>query len=208
MFTIYDPNGMQTPYVPGAIRNRRVEPTARVQALRSRKDKESDSHEDQGSPASPRGFHRSPGVDLNSPPRQRERATRASMIMTAPVFSLTADTPISLAARSMEEHRIHHVPVLSASAEVGGKLVGIVSDRDLLRSTGLFPLTAPVARVMTREVLTAAPETSIRDVARVLFEEGISAMPIVETGGELVGILTRSDILRAVIAQAPLHLWI
>jgi acetoin utilization protein AcuB len=57
-------------------------------------------------------------------------------------------------------------------------------------------------------VLTAHPDTSIRDIARVFFEERIGAVPIVDRGETLVGIVTRSDILRTILNSAPLELWV
>ena len=64
-----------------------------------------------------------------------------------------------------------------------------------------------VASIMKTNVLTARPATEIRSVANVMFKQRIGAMPIVDEGGKLVGILTRSDILKAVINRAPLELW-
>jgi len=61
---------------------------------------------------------------------------------------------------------------------------------------------------MTDRVLTAHPDTEIRTIARVLFEERIGAMPIVNEAGLPKGILTRSDILRTVMNQVPFELWI
>jgi acetoin utilization protein AcuB len=59
---------------------------------------------------------------------------------------------------------------------------------------------------MTSQVLTAHPDTSIRDIARVFFEERIGAVPIVDRGETLVGIVTRSNILRTILNSAPLEL--
>ena len=61
---------------------------------------------------------------------------------------------------------------------------------------------------MTDQVLTAHPDTEIRTIARVMFEERIGAMPIVSEAGTPVGIITRSDILRTVMNKVPFELWI
>ena len=91
--------------------------------------------------------------------------------------------------------------------------MGIVSDRELLEAAARLgdPGNAAgqetVGDLVEARVLTALPSTPIREIARILFEERIGAMPIVEYG-VLVGIITRSDILRALINHAALELWI
>lgn len=111
------------------------------------------------------------------------------------------------ARRAMEEHRINQLPVV-----VDGKLVGIVTDRDLrdafpsvyqsertrhrARPSGADPAAIPVEDVMSRNVITMAPGAFVADAARVMRRQRIGALPIVENG-HLVGILARSDVLDA-----------
>jgi acetoin utilization protein AcuB len=85
-----------------------------------------------------------------------------------------------------------------------GTIVGMLSDRELLANPWD---ERNVSARMATPVLTATPDASIRDIARVLIEERIGAMPIADDHGRLVGLLTRTDILRAVVARAPLELW-
>ena len=68
--------------------------------------------------------------------------------------------------------------------------------------------TPDVRDIMATPVLTAHADTEIREIARVLFEERIGAVPIVDSQGQLVGMVTRSDILRTIMNHAPLDLWI
>ncbi len=75
-----------------------------------------------------------------------------------------------------------------------GKLVGIISDRDLREHAGYVE----VRLVMTSEVLTVNPQTTVRQAARLLRERKIGGMPVME-GDELVGIITSSDLLGALI---------
>jgi CBS domain-containing protein len=101
--------------------------------------------------------------------------------------------------------------------------VGIVSDRDLLATRGEGPAAVDrpdasddanggadtTIRAITKtRVLTASRETAIRQIAFVMIEQRIGAMPIIDESGHLEGIITRSDILRAVVNQAPLELWV
>jgi acetoin utilization protein AcuB len=135
--------------------------------------------------------------------------------MTSPVLSLEAEASVAQAWAFIRQRRFRHVPVLDHSQ----KLVGILSDRDLLcEAAGLGTAHSPskpvedasrlIGEIMTTRVLTASPDTEIRQIARVLFDNHIGTMPIVDEGEYLIGLITRSDILRALIQHAPLDLWV
>ncbi len=148
-------------------------------------------------------------------PQQRRLAVSASQIMSSPVATLTPETTVAEAWELIRARGFRHIPILSG----GKELVGIISDRDLLLEFGgFFKTDAPqdktaqeqmtIQGMIKRKVLTASPDTEIREIARILFEERIGSMPIVDDNGSLVGILTRSDILRTLVNNAPLELWI
>jgi acetoin utilization protein AcuB len=116
---------------------------------------------------------------------------------------------IEHAREVMQEHRINQLPVVR-----GGELVGIVTDRDLrdaypsvladpLRKTTPNPHDVKVESVMTANVLTMAPDDGIVAAASLMRRERVGALPIVK-GKQLVGILTRSDLLDALIALGAL----
>jgi acetoin utilization protein AcuB len=109
----------------------------------------------------------------------------------------------------MEEHRINQLPVVRQD-----RLLGIVTDRDLrdaypsvladpLRKPAPEPHDVKVEAVMTGNVLTLAPTDGIVAAASLMRRERVGAVPIVE-GDRLVGILTRSDLLDALIAVGAL----
>ncbi len=104
---------------------------------------------------------------------------------------VTTDPQRSVAdARALlKRHRIRQVPVVR-----GGRLVGIVTDRDL-RSAAV---TKPVAEVMTARPFTLAPDASVDEAARLLRTYKIGALPVVD-GNELVGLITAADILDAFV---------
>jgi acetoin utilization protein AcuB len=136
-------------------------------------------------------------------------AVRAEQIMSAPVVSIAPDTRLDKARKMVRERRFRHVPVVDKD----GRIRGVVSDRDLFALPQMDDTQETlepkvVADIMTKKVLTATPETNIREIARVLFEERIGCMPIVDENDQVVGMITRSDILRALIKHAPLDLWI
>ena len=117
-------------------------------------------------------------------------------------------TSIKIAWKLIQERRIRHLPVVDE-----GRLVGIVTDRDLRR---VLPSPATsleihelhylldkitVSEVMTKDVITTAPFTAIPDAARTLLRNRIGALPVVE-GGMLVGILSQTDVLEALTSAA------
>jgi acetoin utilization protein AcuB len=93
--------------------------------------------------------------------------------------------------------------------------VGIISDRDLLRQVPELTATTSLnqathrklADLMTRRVVSAAPTTNIRDIARLMLDERIHAVPILDAHRRLVGMLTTHDLLSGIANHGPLELW-
>ena len=213
MFTIWDSTGVQTPYAPGVIRKRRVEHVDPVSPLHRRADHASVATEQESSSSkgqsAAQAYQEFSGTTL-----PRQPALQAKQIMTSPVFTLPPTTPLSEAWQIIQTNRFRHIPILSKA----GRLIGILSDRDVLHATIQMASTSsprsnrepatPIQDVMIKNILSATPETEIRTIARIMFEERIGAMPLVDATEEVVGILTRSDILRTVVNEAPFELWI
>ena len=139
-----------------------------------------------------------------APAKERKRAVVASDIMSSPVFCLQDDLPFEEAERIFKERQFRHVPVLSANR----KLVGILSDRDFFGAVS-HPSSAGklIKDRMVTNILTARPQTEIGAIAQVMISHRIGCLPILDQKGGLVGILTRSDILRAIVNHAPIELW-
>ena len=94
----------------------------------------------------------------------------------------------------MNHGRIRHMPVVE-----DGRVVGIISQRDLFRSaTSAVIKTIKVKEVMTEKVLTISPEASIQDAARLMIDNRIGCLPVVEAD-RLIGLVTKTDILRYVV---------
>ncbi len=143
-------------------------------------------------------------------PQQKKPATLAQDIMSAPVITLSPDAPLTEAWALMSKKGFRHVPLVSDQ----GRLVGILSDRDLLRFSRELAqdqeersLPQKVGQIMKTEVLTATPTTDITEIARVMLAERISALPIIDGAHHPVGMVTVSDILRALVNRARLELW-
>ena len=138
----------------------------------------------------------------------------AEEIMVTPVVTLKSSDALSIAMAYFKKHAIRHIPVLNSMGDIDG----IISDRDLLHFvsgvSGKYEqhqthlvLHTHINQVMTPEVLTASTDTDIRYIARLFVERRIGAMPIVRNN-KLAGIITRSDILSAVMRHFNLEIWV
>lgn len=78
----------------------------------------------------------------------------------------------------------------------GGRIVGIVTERDVLHTVavGKDVNSVVVADVMTRDVITTTPDTPVRDAARIMAQHWIRHLPVVDDDGQLVGIVSQRDI--------------
>jgi acetoin utilization protein AcuB len=131
-----------------------------------------------------------------------------SRSMTRRVVTVGPETPIFDTLELMTQNRIRHVPVV----ESDGKLIGIVSDRDLRSALplryfqeGIGPeekakLQGLRAKdIMTRKVLTISPGYTIQDALLMIQNSNVGALPVVDDEGRLKGILSVRDLLRAFI---------
>jgi len=120
-----------------------------------------------------------------------DRATVAHW-MTAHPYALAPEEPLTAACTQMQQHKIRSLPVVE-----GGKLLGIVTDRDV--RTHLKYLESTTARqAMTTALLTVTPSMSIWDAARILRERKVGALPVLQDD-QVVGIISTSDLLEALI---------
>jgi acetoin utilization protein AcuB len=119
--------------------------------------------------------------------------------MTSSPHSIGRDQSLAAAHRMMREHRIRHLPVLEA-----GKLVGVISDRDLHLAETLKDVDAervPVEDAMTPTPYAVAPTTPVAEVAREMAEQKIGSAVVME-GRKIVGVFTVTDALRALARYA------
>ena len=106
----------------------------------------------------------------------------------------------------MKDHGIRRLPVVAHDQVVGIVTLGDVreaspSDASTLSIWELNYLWAQlkVEQVMTRQVLTIAPEALILDAAQIMLDKKVSGLPVVDAQGHLVGIITESDIFRMLV---------
>jgi len=116
--------------------------------------------------------------------------------MTAHPQTIPPETPIQDAAERMRHGRFRHLPVTEDI-----HLVGIVTERDLHVHDGpdaAMQRNRPVRAVMTREVISVAPDDPIEQAARLMLENKVGCLPVLENG-QLAGIITESDLFRAFV---------
>jgi CBS domain-containing protein len=116
-------------------------------------------------------------------------------LMTTAVISLQEGATIRRADADMRLAEIRHLPVVDS----GGHVVGVVSDRDLLRALSRRGTAVAVAKVMTRHVRTVSPGTPARRAAEIMLAQKIGCLPVVGDEQELVGIVTETDFLRLAV---------
>ena len=110
--------------------------------------------------------------------------------MTKEPIVITADVLLSEAQEKMRRGGFRRLPVVAE-----GKLVGIITDRDLRAHVGYLERTR-VNGVMTEKVRTVSPATTLEEAAQILLKFQISGLPVVDNG-RLVGIITTSDVMKA-----------
>lgn len=186
-------NGQFTPYIHSApdVWHGRVSPVNKLEAPRAQEIN-----------------HHAPETDtIHHPPKARvnayEQQTKsfekskkriyARDIMSSPSHFVFTTTPLSEAMSEMKKFGFRHILVFNSDE----KLAGIISDRELI---GARP-EASCESVMIPKVLVGLQDSRIQDMAHLMLQEKINALPIINDKHVVVGIITQSDILRYVIGS-------
>ncbi len=146
-------------------------------------------------------------------------------IMTRDPITVRPDTPLKEVIKILADRRISGLPVIDAA----GKLLGVISETDLMwQETGVTPpayimvldsviflqnpttyerdlhkaLGQTVEEVMSREgIITVTPDKPLREAARIMNKHKVHRLPVLDAAGQVVGILTRGDIVRAMAEE-------
>lgn len=179
-------------------------------------DTSTDQHmPDDHNPKSDQGMHNGYGIrayqkTAEQLPDSPDHSLPAAQVMRQDVITGEADWRAAEAWQQLVQHGIHVLPLMSS-----GRLVGLISDKDLLREMAAVGQRAREGKtfaeltaqdVMSRPLITAAPDTDVRDVARVMLVQDLRAMPILGDDEALVGLITRSDLLLA-LTNHSMELW-
>ena len=127
--------------------------------------------------------------------------------MSKSVVTIDVNDSMQDAIKQLKEHSIRMLPVMKK-----GKLVGIVTDRDLKKASAsnatmleihelLYLLTKIKAKeIMTKNPITVPPDYTTEETAQMLLSFKISGAPVVNGGGQVVGTITQTDLLRVLIS--------
>ncbi len=132
--------------------------------------------------------------------------TEVRSLMTKKIITVKVNTPIQAAYEDMKEHGIRHLPVVDMS----GKLVGIISDRDMLRAANIrmineieqemtFNPHHTVEDFMSWPVQTVSEKASVEDLARMMIDQKVSAFVVNGPNHYIRGIITTDDLLQYLI---------
>lgn len=140
---------------------------------------------------------------------QREPIVHAHQLMSHPVSTIPIDMDILAARRYFQQQQFQQMPVINARQQ----LVGLLTIENLLQFIIIdgdrvqYLKGKRVADAMSAQVITADPVSDIRRVAKLMQEYRLHGVPIADQQDTLLGIVSRSDILRAVTNEPPINLW-
>jgi acetoin utilization protein AcuB len=124
---------------------------------------------------------------------------RTAAAMTREVLVVQPELSLAVADELMREKHIRHLPVVQ-----GGRLAGILSDRDVLRYRESAAQMS-CGEAMTPAPVTCHPDTSVGRVAQLMLHHKIDSVPVVNEVGTLVGLVTSSDLLALLIDRAEVE---
>ena len=123
---------------------------------------------------------------------------RVESYMSHAPITIRDETDYWKASEIMQEKNLHHIPVVNKSDEI----VGILTLRDLKIAAMHFgEANVEVSEVMHSPVVTVAPDETLAEAARQMVDHRIGGLPVLDVSGQVVGILTETDLLRALIDQ-------
>jgi CBS domain-containing protein len=114
------------------------------------------------------------------------------------IFSVDPDAPVLEAVRLMAEHSVGALLVMRDQ-----KLLGVISERDYARKVilkGFASSDTPVRQIMSSQVITVAPDKSVRDCMRIMTEKRFRHLPVVDRE-RVLGVLSIGDLVRAVLEE-------
>jgi acetoin utilization protein AcuB len=135
---------------------------------------------------------------------------RVAEIMSREIVTVLADDDLLTARALFDRHKFHHLMVTE-----NGRLIGVISDRDLLRNLSPFvgrlsersqdirTLYRRVHQMMTRAPVTVTSDALVTDAVNLMLSSKISCLPVVSFDGRPVGIVTIRGVLRALVPEPP-----
>ena len=208
MFAIFEIGGPPSSYVPGVFRDRKVAKISKASSVEAVGHKEQPFHPQSRSSSQAELYEQVQGFSQSA-----STSLVAREFMSLPVTTLPLTASLAQAWELVKDKRLHHIPIQSRE----GTLVGMLSDRDLSRGTievmlagnsgSAYLEDVTIEPYVSHPVLVATLDATLQAIARVLLEERIGAIPVVSSDKELVGIISRSDILRVIVSHPNFEQW-
>lgn len=148
-----------------------------------------------------RESERNPGSGEEPTVSDPSEKAKVSEVMTRDVKTLPAEASVDDGLSLMDEYGFNHIPLVDND----GCLIGLVSDRDLYLSLDIPE--ASLSEFMTSRLITSSPGTLLKDAARVLLQEKISSLPVIDETRKPVGLVTMADILGYLVSHPAMRLW-
>lgn len=151
------------------------------------------------------------GDDPYSVMKQRQaqqnpsRVSLLAEIMTKQIITLTASANVNDAWQLFQQHGFHHIPIIDENNIV----LAMLSERDILQGPGVQKNTSleNIMPFASSQVFCFSADTDIRQATRILYEYDLGALPIISEDHQLLGIVSRTDIIKVVSHYGPLELW-
>ena len=131
-------------------------------------------------------------------------------IMSTRVVSVGMDETLGQVKNIFRQFKFHHILVVEQ-----GKLVGIISDRDVLKAVSpyvgtlsettrdLATLSKRVHQIMSHHLITARVTTTFQEAAELMIKKGVSCLPVVSADRNLLGLITWKDLLKGFLNFVP-----
>ncbi len=122
-----------------------------------------------------------------------------SKFMTKIVMTATLDQTIQSVCKIMSENNLGSVVIVKRGVS-GNELVGIITERDIIRKIGeadLFTTQTPIRELMSTNLISIKPDNTISDAIGLMHGNNIRRLPVIDNDGKMVGIITDKDILKA-----------
>ena len=138
----------------------------------------------------------------------REVFMTVDEIMSTEVETASMDDTLGKIRKVFQSNNYHHLPIVE-----NGRLVGIISDRDVLKNLSprvdsawannrdRITLKRKAHQIMTRMVVTTSADATIEEAAEIMLEKGISSLPVLGPAGAIIGIVTKTDILESLCRE-------
>ncbi len=120
---------------------------------------------------------------------------KVSQIASTRVYVVKPDVKIADAAKEMKDNNLGSLVVIDSQ----NKVVGIITERDLVKAVANRDIESPVEKYMTKDVKGVTEDTSITDALDIMLNNGFRHLPIIKSDGKLYGIVSIRDLARALL---------